>query len=142
MLRLLAALCLAGALSACYGGQEKPDRILYPDGQIVPIGEQSYKPVPVKGPIATPEERAACAAVGGDIVQDGLAGYEMCRQYLRDAGKACSDSSDCLGRCDVPLNVSVDFDEPVTGQCTANDSPFGCYQSVTKGRAAPPICVD
>lgn len=142
MLRIFLALCLATALSACYGGQDKPDRILYPDGKVVPIDEQSYQAVPVKGPVATAEERAACTAVGGDIVRDGLAGYDRCRQYFSDAGKSCTDSTDCLGRCDVPPNTSVDLDQPVTGQCTANDSPFGCYQSVTDGSAAPPICVD
>ena len=142
MLRIIGIVCLSAMLAGCFGGQKKADRILYPDGEIVTIGETDYKPVPVKGPIATAEERKACAAVGGDIVRDGLAGYERCKQTLSDGGKTCSDSSECLGRCEVPRDVIVNFDEPVTGQCTANDSPFGCYQAVTNGRAAPPICVD
>ena len=107
-----------------------------------PAGNSGYQRVPVAGQFATPEEREACEAVGGEIGPDGLLGYEHCIQTYPDASKSCSDSSDCLGRC---LNSGewVEAGQPVgTGQCQRTDSGFGCAQEITAGLGGPGICVD
>ena len=101
-----------------------------------------YQSVPISGAVATPQERAACAAVGGTIRPAGLLGYESCVQAYADAGTPCSDSSQCIGQC---LNSAelVDFGTPVsTGQCEATDSGFGCMQEIVGGVADAALCVD
>jgi hypothetical protein len=97
---------------------------------------------PVGGQVATPEERAACEAAGGEIMVAGLFGDEVCIQAMPDAGQACSDSSQCVGRC---LNTEnfVDYGQPVTtGQCEPTNAGFGCAQEVIDGRGDYAICVD
>lgn len=101
-----------------------------------------YKPISVIGAKATAAERKSCEAAGGEIRRDGLAGHEICVQTYADAGKACRDSADCLGRCMI-TGEFADFDTSTdAGQCEVNDSPFGCYQTVEDGKATPALCVD
>ncbi len=101
-----------------------------------------YAKVTVSGKIATSAERAECEAVGGEIRQTGLAGWEHCIQAYPDAGEKCSDSQDCVGHCLVESEF-VDMDTPTdAGRCQAADSPFGCMQMVADGRATPALCVD
>lgn len=104
-------------------------------------GGAGYAYVPVAGQFATPQERAACEAVGGTIQPAGLGGFENCIQSFADGGQSCRDASDCIGRC-MNYGDFADFDDPVTGQCEASDSPFGCAQEVIGGRAEAALCVD
>lgn len=106
-----------------------------------PAGGTDYAYVPVAGQFATPQERAACEAAGGTIQPAGLAGYESCIQSYADGGQSCSDASDCIGRC-MNYGDFADFGDPVTGQCEASDSPFGCAQEVNGGTAEAALCVD
>lgn len=100
-----------------------------------------YERIQFAGSVATPSERDMCEAVGGEVRPDGLAGSEQCIQTMPDAGKACTDSSECLAGCKIEGEF-VDFNTPAIGQCSQNDSPFGCFQTVEDGLAAPAICVD
>ena len=102
----------------------------------------TYQRITFAAETATAEERAQCEAVGGEVRPAGLLGAENCIQTYADAGKACSDTSDCQGLCMV-TGEFVDMDSATnTGQCQVTDSPFGCYQTVENGRATPALCVD
>lgn len=86
----------------------------------------------------------ACAAEGGEIRRDGMMGLYYCIVPYEDAGKICSDTSDCLGRCKVSDDVT-DFEAApgeAVGRCEANNSVFGCYGLVERGNARPMLCVD
>ena len=100
-----------------------------------------YQVVEVAGQKATRRERSRCETVGGIIRQDGLAGWERCIQTMPDAGKTCTSSTECVQSC-VITGRFVEMDTPTTGQCAETDSPFGCFQVVEDGLAAPALCVD
>lgn len=131
-LRMVTSFALA-SIVACVPGAER-------GGSSEPI--QGYGHVPVAGPVATAEERAACEAAGGAIAVAGLLGHEACILTLADGGKACTDSDDCIGRC-RNSGAFVDAGEPVAaGFCEWSNSPFGCWQEVVDGRGGLAICVD
>tara|TARA_X000001316_G_scaffold6537_1_gene1601 strand:+ start:1621 stop:2190 length:570 start_codon:yes stop_codon:yes gene_type:complete len=133
-LSALSALALAG----CAYLQD-----VYANGRGFESGADPYEKIQFAGERATPTERASCEAAGGTVARDGLLGWEQCIQRFADAGKACSDNSDCLGQC--RLTSSADMpgqDVKVTGTCQVTDTPFGCYATVEHGRATPMLCVD
>lgn len=135
---VFAAICL-GLLSACAvlhdAGDETPET--------TPPATSPYTPISFDGEKATAQERATCEAAGGEVRQAGLLGWDNCIQPMPDAGQACSNQSDCIDRCMLPIGKEyAEFGEEVTGQCSANDNPFGCYQTVDNGMATPALCVD
>ena len=98
-----------------------------------------------QGAVASAAERQSCTAAGGTISRQGLAGYEMCVLPYADAGKVCSDSSECLGQCRAQtLNTAQQSEaaQNVTGQCQANNIPFGCHSEIIGGTIQPGLCVD
>ncbi len=102
-----------------------------------------YERINFAGQVATQEERDRCEAAGGEISRGGMLGWEGCVQAYADAGKACTDGSDCLGRCMLDeASGGAGMGDPATGTCQATDSPFGCFTTVTDGRADPALCVD
>ena len=56
-----------------------------------------------------------------------------------DAGKSCTDSSECERRC---LTGVGEPGKQVTGQCQSSNQPFGCWAEVLKGVAQPGLCID
>jgi len=88
----------------------------------------------------TDAERMRCTDAGGTVQRDGILGFYRCTQDLPDGGKACSNSSECLGRCLVQGEVADDG--TAVGACQRTDSPFGCFSMVENGRATPGFCVD
>ncbi len=98
-----------------------------------------------QGAVASAAERQSCTAAGGTVSQQGLAGYEMCVLPYADAGKVCSDSSECLGQCRAQtLNTPQQSEaaQSITGQCQANNIPFGCHSEIIGGTPRPGLCVD
>ena len=98
-----------------------------------------------QGPKANRAERKACIAAGGAVSPQGLAGYEMCVLPYKDAGKTCSDSSECLGQCraqSLSTPQQSEATQAVKGQCQANNIPFGCYSEIIDGTVQPGLCVD
>lgn len=84
-----------------------------------------------------------CQAGGGEVVEAGMLGMPRCITPYADAGQTCRDSSECEGRClsyDPPED-SADIGV-LTGQCEADDSPFGCYAEVLEGKSQGFLCVD
>lgn len=127
----VAAMLLAGA---CAYVQD-----LYENDRDYASGAEPYEKVNFAGEIATAEERARCEAAGGVVRRDGMRGWQQCIQAYADAGKACTDSDDCLGQCRADLGEAG---VTATGTCQANDSPFGCHAVVEDGKVQPAICVD
>ncbi|MGH6632262.1 hypothetical protein [Sphingopyxis sp.] len=94
----------------------------------------------------TDDERAACFADGGTIKIMGLSGNEGCARPMPDAGKSCTDASQCKAGCFLDTTKpGFKFPEPrqrVYGACAATDYGFGCRTNVTKGRVNHSLCVD
>ena len=83
---------------------------------------------------------AACAAKGGAIQPVGKAQVPTCVIPYADAGKACTDKSQCQGACVLEGNLETQGE--VTGACQKTNRQFGCYAKVVKGKATTAICVD
>lgn len=88
-----------------------------------------------------PPDAAACAARGGTIETVGRLQRPTCVVPFADAGKACTDASQCEGGCIVTGNIEPSS-APVTGQCQRAKVQFGCYAKVVGGKAVDAICVD
>ena len=86
-------------------------------------------------PLSIPDEVTieGCRAAGGQ--RDGLAGA-LCTFAATDAGKTCTDSAECEGRCEATGTGGAN------GTCSARISPFGCYSEMRDGVAQPALCVD
>ncbi len=84
----------------------------------------------------------ACAARGGRIERVGRAQTEQCVIAYADAGRPCSDGSECrAGRCLGPVDAA-EQSGAVAGQCQPTNSQFGCYTTIVNGRPQAAICVD
>lgn len=98
-----------------------------------PAGPQSY---PMEMSAA---DRSACTAKGGRVERRGRLGAELCVTPFADAGKACTDKSDCQGKCIATGNSPT---PPTAGQCQADDRLFGCFAEIDGGKAVNALCVD
>jgi len=89
-------------------------------------------------------ERAKCLAGGGSVAVMGLSGDEGCVHPMPDAGKPCTDGSQCKAGCflDSVHASPKTAGAPVTGACARTDSIFGCRTAVVDGKAGPSLCVD
>ncbi len=92
------------------------------------------------GEKATPDERAACEAIGGEVQRAGMLGWEHCILTYSDAGKACRDGAECEGMC-LADDMGQD-DGSASGTCQVTSNPFGCYAQMENGKAGPGLCVD
>lgn len=133
--RVFWAAILCALLAAC---QTELNGLTTTDVQNAAI---AHERVSFKGERATKAERQLCQAAGGEVRRAGLLGYENCILPYADAGKTCSDSSDCIGDCRLTSSGAAP-EETVTGTCQINDSLFGCFQTVENGRAGHMLCVD
>ncbi len=86
-------------------------------------------------------DRAACEAEGGTVQRRGRLGMEQCVHAYADAGKQCTDSAQCQGKC-VGSVGAVSPDKAASGTCQADDRLYGCYAEVRNGKAVAAICVD
>lgn len=139
MFRTGIAAILVSALSSCaiYDGGSKTQP------ETIPLASSTYETISFENQTVTADERAKCEAAGGVVQPAGMLGWDNCIQMMPDAGKSCTSASDCLDRCMLSLEGEyADFGEAATGECSKNDSPFGCYQKVENGIAEPAICVD
>jgi putative hemolysin len=100
-----------------------------------PTAQQNASPAPSANAMA-----AACAAKGGAIQPVGKAQIPVCVTPYADAGKACTDKSQCQGAC--VLEGNLEPQGPVTGACQKTDRQFGCYAKVVNGKTTGAICVD
>lgn len=88
-------------------------------------------------------DEASCKSGGGEWRPVCRMQQPACVTTFPDAGKACSDGSECAGDC-----VSANTGEfpaagaTATGVCATNNDPCGCRQTITGGKANAAICVD
>lgn len=87
------------------------------------------------------DDRAACQSAGGTVQRRGMLGMEQCVHPYADAGKPCTDSAQCQGKC-VGSAGAVSPDKAASGTCQADDKLYGCYAEVKQGKAVNAICVD
>lgn len=92
------------------------------------------------------DERQQCLTANGHVAIMGLSGNEGCVHRMPDAGKSCTDGSQCKAGCYLDQS-RPGFKYPrtkakVTGVCAATDFGFGCRTAVKNGRAMPGLCAD
>lgn len=88
--------------------------------------------------MVTPQTAVECAAAGGEWGPVGLMRTEACTLKSPDAGKVCSDSSECAGSCwsdEAPGSKAAGF-------CQPTNMPFGCHSEVRDGIVQPALCAD
>lgn len=84
-----------------------------------------------------------CLAAGGTWGAAGLFGTLSCNVPTKDAGKVCTDNSQCEAGCVyIGLEKAEADNVGQQGTCKAYTSPFGCWSYITNGVIKPGICVD
>ena len=83
----------------------------------------------------------ACLDKGGVIKNVCMFGLPSCVQKYADAGKTCSDSSDCTGECRIEAGL-VEVGTQATGFCSIDSDPCGCFQLIVNGIAKHAVCAD
>jgi hypothetical protein len=83
---------------------------------------------------------SACSAKGGSIQPVGRAQIPTCVVPYADAGKACTDKSQCQGACIAEGNA--ESQNAVAGQCQKTNRQFGCYARIVNGKSTGTLCVD
>ena len=101
--------------------------------------ETTPKPPPTT-PSAPIKNEADCSTAGGEWKKVGLAGSLACVLKTKDAGKSCTDSSQCEERC-LAMPDPADSTK-VVGQCQVDNQPFGCFAEMENGVAGPALCID
>lgn len=87
--------------------------------------------------------RTACEQRGGKMAQAGRMGRFRCIASYADGGQPCTDSGQCKGKClFMGDEQERPLPQPVVGQCSRNDNPFGCFVEVRDGKLLAGLCVD
>lgn len=111
--------------------------------QVANVADYDFTDQPDFCPKITQDMVKQCSQQNGSMQRQGMAGCYTCTITYEDAGKTCSDKSDCLGDCKnygEPIAMNVPNQ---TGQCASNNVVFGCYQTIKNGMATNAmICID
>ncbi len=91
-------------------------------------------PQPTAVPLVLPDNEQDCLAQGGVWGPQGMLQRDMCDLPAADAGKACTDSSQCQGLC-------MASDSPAVGACSPRVLNFGCFEVMADGEALG-LCID
>ena len=87
-------------------------------------------------------DQEQCKAEGGLIRGVGIFGTPACVKPYPDAGKTCSDRSECQGLC-KSIPDAVIGSSPATGTCQRDTHDiFGCYNEIKAGVVVAGMCVD
>lgn len=84
---------------------------------------------------------STCLAGGGTMKQVGKLQNWKCITPYKDAGKVCSDSSQCEGACQTNVTTQPGTGQ-VNGTCQADNNHFGCSATVVNGKLGRALCVD
>jgi hypothetical protein len=86
----------------------------------------------------------ACKLKGGHMEPVCLMGIPACVAAFQDAGRPCTDSSQCSGGCilDPWATEQPKPGDAASGICRQNNNPCGCYTSTVNGRADAGVCYD
>ena len=86
-------------------------------------------------------DQEQCRAEGGAVHGVGMFGTPACVKPFADAGKVCSDKSECQGLCKAPENSVVGSRSTGTCQKDTHDI-YGCYNEVKQGAVVAGMCFD
>ena len=86
-------------------------------------------------------DQEQCRAEGGAVRGVGMFGTPACVKPFADAGKVCSDKSECQGLCKAPENSVVGSRSTGTCQKDTHDI-YGCYNEVKQGAVVAGMCFD
>lgn len=93
--------------------------------------------------VESAESRAtACTARGGTIKKVCRLQQPWCVVSYSDAGKRCTDKSQCQGRCLLDSKIHGEIGEKAEGRCERDDDPCGCKPEVIDGKFAGGQCID
>lgn len=100
-------------------------------------------PAPVAPtPVVLSSDPAACQAAGGAIRRVCMMGKPSCVIAYSDAGKACTNSGQCQGRCLADDGYSPKAPGPVAAHCEPDSDRCGCATEVIGGQAQATLCID
>ena len=86
-------------------------------------------------------DQEKCSSEGGTIRGVGMFGTPACVIPFPDAGKACSDKSECQGLCKAPDSALVGSSAIGTCQRDTHDM-YGCYNKIERGLVVGGVCLD
>lgn len=116
-MRLLAVFAAVLALAAC-----------------APLGDR---------PSSTPQiDVGACRANGGTVKPVCRMQKPACIFVHKDAGKSCTDSDQCEGRCVAADGAMPEGGVAAAGVCEADNDVCGCSTEIIGGKAQAGRCVD
>jgi hypothetical protein len=132
------------------------DLLVYPGGyehEDWRVRLRRLTPQPPGRSPTTATNQVACFQEGRRWEQAcGLRAYR-CVTHHPDAGKACTDGSQCEGRClaEIATRCTADgcieatipeIDQPFVGRCEEDDTRCGSFIEIRKGRAEPVYHID
>ncbi len=142
--------CVLAVLAACAApppeglkaGADADSPLAAPPSLVQTLNDPVPQPPGAQPPRANEsgQEAQACAARGGNYQPVCLMGRPMCVLPHADAGRSCTDSSQCEGRC-VAEN-GADPGKQVAGVCSRDNNPCGCFTLVQNGVSQPTLCAD
>ena len=127
-MRLKAVLLAAGLVLAACSPMPTPAPAL-------PLQDE---PEPPKMTVTT----SSCTARGGEMRQVGRMQTWQCVVKYADAGKRCTDASQCEGQCEIAGNSGIAPGTATAGVCQADSNRFGCRTTVKDGKAEATLCID
>ena len=86
-------------------------------------------------------DQEQCKSEGGAIRDVGMYGTPACVKPFQDAGKVCSDKSECRGLCKASERSMVGSHSTGTCQRDTHDM-YGCYNRIERGVVVRGLCVD
>jgi hypothetical protein len=89
---------------------------------------------------ATEADPQACVARGGTMQRICLQGKLACVETYKDAGKPCTDKSQCFGQCRYAGRAAPGVS--VVGECQRTSDPCGCFATVAGGKHQGMLCID
>ena len=106
-----------------------------PDPQMLESAERSRAEALAK------IEQDKCLTEGGFLGGVDAVGRPTCLKPFADAGKVCSDKSQCQGFCRAPDGAAVGSRS--TGTCQSyTHFYYGCYNEIRKGTVVGGMCFD
>lgn len=86
-------------------------------------------------------DQEKCRSEGGTVRGVGMFGTPACVKPFNDAGKVCTDKSECQGLCKASEGSIVGSRSTGTCQKDTHDI-YGCYDKIEQGIVVGGVCLD